>query len=278
MANEHSHPVRILIINPNASTHMTDALKPVVDALGYPSAEYTYFTSPSPGIPSINSPSDAATSAEICLPALIPLLAHHDAFLVACYSEHPLVPLLKRECAALTGSATSGTQCQSARKHVTGIFEASILSCLSLLTEKEDGFGIVSTGKVWEEALPSAVESFLGIPSPGVSVGASPAGRFHGCETTGLNASELHDLPTEEVREKMMDATKRLLGRGAPVEGSGSKVKAICLGCAGMVGLEEAVRSACGEELGPDAGKEVHIVDGVKAGVGVLYGLAKGGF
>ena len=28
-------PVRVLIINPNTSQHMTDALKPVVDALGF---------------------------------------------------------------------------------------------------------------------------------------------------------------------------------------------------------------------------------------------------
>ncbi len=30
-------PVRILIINPNTSTHMTEALKPAVEELGYPS-------------------------------------------------------------------------------------------------------------------------------------------------------------------------------------------------------------------------------------------------
>jgi len=241
-----------------------------------PSVEYTFFTSPSPGIPSINSPEDAAKSAEICLPSLVPLLPHHDAFLVACYSQHPLVPQLKSECRKLTASATAGSEGRGARKYVTGIFEASVLTSMSLIDDHE-GFGIVSTGKIWEPELETAVERFLG--SDG-SYYDNEVSRFLGCETTGLNASELHDLPGEEVRKKMMDATKRLLERGV----SGNEVvnksdtEAICLGCAGMVGLEDAVRQACAEWLGTAAAKEVYIIDGVKAGVGLLCSLARTGF
>ncbi|KAK4939356.1 Protein dcg1 [Elasticomyces elasticus] len=254
-------PIRILIINPNTSKHMTEALKPVVESLNFPSdIKFTFFTSPSPGIASINSPKDASRSAEFCLPKLIPLLDHHDAFLVACYSQHPLVPQLKNEYAE-RGASTSVE-----RKYVTGIFEASVTASLALVPD-DAGFGIVSTGKIWESALQTAVDEFLG---------AKGSTRFYGCETTGLNASELHDLPAEEVRVKMMDATKRLLRRGmTETAGQGSKVKAICLGCAGMVGLDSAVRSACVEELGEEAGMQVYIVDGVKAGVGALYGLLK---
>ncbi|KAJ9602273.1 dal80p-controlled protein [Cladophialophora chaetospira] len=283
---ESTTPVRILIINPNTSQHMTDALQPVVDSLGFPSVQYTFFTSPSPGIPSINSPADAAESAKICLPHLIPLLAHHDGFLVACYSQHPLVSRLKNECAKLKREATVGGG--GVRKYVTGIFEASVLASLALIdadtTDVEEvaagegegtgspgsTFGIVSTGKVWEEALRLAVEDFIGVPT-------TTRSRFVGCETTGLNASELHDLDPEEVRAKMMDATKRLLKRGT-TRAQSSRVQAICLGCAGMVGLDEAVRTACVEVLGEERGKGVYIVDGVKAGVGQLYGLARGGF
>lgn len=36
MASPAEVPVRILIINPNTSKHMTDALKPVIEALGFP--------------------------------------------------------------------------------------------------------------------------------------------------------------------------------------------------------------------------------------------------
>ncbi|KAK5461204.1 Protein dcg1 [Exophiala xenobiotica] len=298
-----STPVRILVINPNTSQHMTDALKPVLEDLRMPSVEYTFFTSPSPGIASINSPDDAAKSADICLPALVPLLAHHDAFLVACYSQHPLVPRLKAECrkllptfdAAATATATAGSggrgskgigEGRGARKYVTGIFEASVLASLSLIDEHE-GFGIVSTGKIWESALQSAVEQFLGYGSNSSDDNNDgSSSRFYGCETTGLNASELHDLPGEEVRNKMMDATKRLLKRGASAaysmtvdSSSGkSRTKAICLGCAGMVGLEDAVRQACVDYLGPAAAKEVCIIDGVKAGVVLLCSLARTGF
>lgn len=35
MTQQSEVPVRILIINPNTSTHMTDALKPAVEGLGY---------------------------------------------------------------------------------------------------------------------------------------------------------------------------------------------------------------------------------------------------
>lgn len=102
-------------------------------------------------------------------------------------------------------------------------------------------------------------------------LGAGDSERFAGCETTGLNASELHDLPAGEVKAKMMDATTRLLKRTG-------EVNAICLGCAGMVGLDEAVREACTKELGDERGEQVRIVDGVKAGVGTLIGLVRGGF
>lgn len=322
-------PIRILIINPNTSASMTAALEPVVSSLNLPasSATYTFFTCPAGpgGIASINSPSDAAKSAEVCLPHVLPQVPHHDAFLVACYSQHPLVGMLRRECAKLRREATKGGGGAGARKYVSGIFEASVLASLALLgdDDEEEGeeegrensrpseeqaqggsgrttktkttttasFGIVSTGKVWEEALQGAVEDFLA-PSEQQqqqqqlqpSQPSRKRKRFTGCETTGLNASELHDLDPAQVREKMMAATKRLLLRGAAsTSDSGSSttstttVQAICLGCAGMVGLDDAVREACVAVLGEEKGKEVHIVDGVKAGVAMLYGLARVG-
>ncbi len=182
---------------------------------------------------------------------------------MACYSQHPLVGLLKVECEKLSAAATRGSDGRGAHKYVTGIFEASVLASLALVDNQK--FGIVSTGKIWEEALQSAVEDLLG---GGVS-------KFAGCETTGLNASELHDLPADQVKEKMMEATRRLL---LSSNGKDKNVRAICLGCAGMVGLESAVRTACVDTLGAEAGKHVAIVDGVKAGVGLLYGLVRAGF
>jgi len=199
---------------------------------------HVFFTAPS-GPPSINNEEDAAESLKHCVPQLEKLLGAHDGFLVACYSKHPLVPWLK--------DRTS--------KPVTGIFESSVATALQAIHPSER-FGIVSTGKVWEEILRDASHDMLGATSS----------RFAGVETTGLNATELHDAPAAEVRHKMKEATKRLLRNGT--------VGAICLGCAGMSGMNEMVREACVEELG-DKGNQVRIVDGVQAGVAWLEGAVR---
>jgi Asp/Glu/hydantoin racemase len=269
-------PIRLLIINPNTTSSITDLISPMVSLLLPPSTiTTTFFTCPAPGIPSINSPEDAAESAKLCLPHLLPLLPHHDCFLVACYSHHPLVSALQSACTTLTTEATQNGS--GARKYVAGIFEASVLTSLSLLSPHQS-FGIVSTGKVWETALSAAVHSFLGIDTSK----KVDDQRFAGCETTGLNADQLHALPAEEVQAKMIEATKQLLRKGQRKgevhEDKPSGVGAICLGCAGMVGLDDAVRKACIEELGEEKGKQVHIVDGIKAGVLQLFAMARGAF
>ncbi|TKA66053.1 hypothetical protein B0A49_06936 [Cryomyces minteri] len=241
----------ILIINPNSTASMTATFEPLVTALGFSETDHVFFTAPS-GPQSINNDSDAASSAEHCLPHLLPLLDRHDGFLVACYSAHPLVPVLKAQ-----------PQIQNARKCVTGIFEASVATSLQLLAPTES-FGVVSTGKVWKALLHAAVVAFLG--------GArSEAGRrFAGVQTTGLDASQLHNALAEEVRRRMKEATKRLLRSG--------DVGSVCLGCAGMAGMGEMVREACVEELGKERGERVKVVDGVQAGVAWLEGAVRSEF
>jgi Asp/Glu/hydantoin racemase len=146
------------------------------------------------------------------------------------------------------------------RKPVTGIFEASVSTALQIIRPDEK-FGIVSTGKVWEDILSHAVTQFLGTGDK------ESSRRFAGVETTGLNATDLHDAPADEVRRRMKEAVKRLLGKG--------QVGAICLGCAGMSGMDEMVREACVEELGEGEGSRVRIVDGVQAGVAWLEGAVR---
>jgi Asp/Glu/hydantoin racemase len=77
-------------------------------------------------------------------------------------------------------------------------------------------------------------------------------------------------VPAEEVRNKMKEATKRLLRLG--------NVTVVCLGCAGMAGMNEMVREAAVEELGQEKGAKVRIVDGVQAGIGSLEALLRMGF
>lgn len=83
----------------------------------------------------------------------------------------------------------------------------------------------------------------------------------------GAGASEGGGEPDESVKQKVKAATHRLLARG--------DVSVIILGCAGMAGMEGWVREGV-EEAGLRGG--VRVVDGVKAGVGVLQGLLRGGF
>ncbi|KAK5123185.1 hypothetical protein LTR85_003383 [Meristemomyces frigidus] len=239
----------ILIINPNTTQAMTDALQPLVDTLGFDTTRFEYFTAPS-GVKSINDEDDAAVSAKACLPALKEKLDDFDGFLVCCYSEHPLVPQLRSELDKLGPTGY--------RKAVTGIFEASLAVCLQSINVKEK-FGIVSTGKQWEEILGDAVADLLDTKT---------SSRYGGTETTGLNADELHSTPKAEVDKRMKDATKRLLDNGT---------KAICLGCAGMAGMDRTVREACIEQLGDAEGGRIRIVDGVVSGVTYLEGALRAG-
>ncbi|KJX92339.1 hydantoin racemase (Dcg1) like protein [Zymoseptoria brevis] len=231
----------VLIINPNTTQAMTDALKPLVHSLGYETTRFDFFTAPS-GVPSINNEDDAAISAKACLPVLVEQLADYDAFLVCCYSHHPLVALLRSEIAKA-----------GLRKPVTGIFEASVATCLQGINAA-DKFGIVSTGSQWGVILADAVTDLLG---------SSASTRYAGTKTTGLNADELHSTPKPEVDARMRAAVKKLLQLGTT---------AICLGCAGMAGMDQTVREACVEHLGEVEGQRIMIVDGVVSGVVYLEG------
>ncbi len=92
---------------------------------------------------------------------------------------------------------------------------------------------------------------------------------FAGVETLGLNAGDLHgDEGGEEAKKAVMAATGRLIDADPTME-----TKVIVLGCAGMAGMEEWVR-----EEAQRRDRKVRVVDGVKAGVGILQGLVRGQF
>jgi len=224
---------------------MTDSL---VELIGHNSANstYHYFTNPI-GPPSINNAADGELSTQNCIQAFSApgFLEHYDGFLVACYSDHPLVAWLQQQLPTRK------------KLHVTGILEASIYKSLGSLSSNGI-FGIVSTGKVWEELLTAAVTKYFQQVDGDRNLASTV---FAGVETTGLNATDLHDAPAEEVRRRMKDATRRLVSQ------QGRDVQAICLGCAGMAGMDVIVREALVEQLGPQRGNDIVIVDGVKAGV-----------
>ncbi|KDN39434.1 hypothetical protein RSAG8_08840, partial [Rhizoctonia solani AG-8 WAC10335] len=224
---------KILVINPNSSQSMTESLVKTFQASPPAHVTLSFFTGPSECPKSIDNEEGCHDSAQACLPLLLPGMhaREYDAYLVACYSEHPLPRLLR--------DASGGTV------PVLGIFEASVLYSLANILPT-DKFGIITTGKVWEALLTDALGRFLG---------ATNSTRFAGVMSTGYTAGELHQVPQADVYRKIGKAAKVLVeDRGA---------RAICLGCAGMVGMKDAITEALGEKW---AGK-ITIVDGVRAGV-----------
>lgn len=252
--------LKLLVVNPNSTTSMTDKLEAVVNAscppgvshldvlyltyvtesISLQQVHYDFFTN-TDGPPSINDEPTSHQSAETCMAALRRIdITCYRGFIVACYSAHPLVDILK----LLTN------------KPVVGIFEVSITTCLHILARSKK-FGIVSTGHIWERLLTEGVNHFLGVHSA----------HFAGVQTTGLTAVELHQAPQEEVRVRIRGAVKRLL------EANHNQLGAICLGCAAMADLDTIVRETCIEVLGEVEGSGIHIIDGVAAAAQLLPGL-----
>ncbi|PHH75465.1 hypothetical protein CDD82_4441 [Ophiocordyceps australis] len=239
--------MKLLLINPNSVDAMTKAMQaaakatPVSDAL-----QIDVYTAPSQAPQSINNGQDIADSTKYVLDDMMDNASvdvqKYDGLLVACYSAHSLVPRL-----------ASGFP----RVVVTGIFEASLLTALSLIAgvDSTERWGIVTTGKFWEEHLTDGVGAFLG--SQGVDR------RFCGVYSTGLTASDLHSLKPEEIRAKVKSATLKLLAAG--------NVACVAMGCGAMAGLEDVIRDAAREAYGRQRGDGLYIVDGVKAGVIQLH-------
>ncbi|CCX10908.1 Asp/Glu/hydantoin racemase [Pyronema domesticum] len=226
-------PRTILVINPNSTKAMTDALKPIIEPLLPSGFRADYYTGPEGRCPpSINDTMTTIESWENCLPELIQMVDQADAFLVACYSDHPIVTDLR----------------EHTDKPVIGIMEASLYHALSMLKPGQN-FGIVTTGRYWVYALTEGVERILGGKK-----------HFSGVGYTGFHADQLHDVSPDNLDMAMKGATKDVL--------EDKHCGVICLGCAGMVGMRKSVLDAAEEE-----GRKIKVVDGVVAGVQVLVGL-----
>ncbi|CAK7565957.1 MAG: Protein dcg1 [Sporothrix epigloea] len=234
---------------------MTHGIEEAIRSIGLPKhLELSTYTAPADSPASINDGSDLEKSTAVVLSSfdIEDAVNKYDAILVACFSVHPLVTLLSRR---LTGT----------KLHVTGIFEASLVTALTLLpaypcdvktTSKT--WGIVTTGKFWEQHLTDGVAAYLGQQK-----GDPMSLKFAGVYSTGLDAGDFHGgVSPEVIRAKLKAATKDLL--------CSSNVGCVVMGCAGMAGLEQIIREAAREQYGQETGRQVFIVDGVKAGAGLL--------
>ena len=175
-----------------------------------------------------------------------------DAYLVACFSPHPLVNELKRHRTV----------------PVIGIMAASIQAALahcgydSLPGRHEDfpshRFGIITTGSQWISIFDEEVANSL--PRRDLI-------RYAGTKAVGVNAGDLHAPGHgDSVKEKVKAATKEFLSKEMQ-----PKVQVIILGCAGMAGMKEWVHEAANEvERGG-----VRIIDGVVVGAAMLQGYVR---
>jgi allantoin racemase len=217
--------MRILLINPNTSQSFTDKIQAIADQYALPTTQ-AVAVNPAYGPRSIESVYDELLSSAGTLEIALEQKDSFDAFVIACYSDHPTVYALRE----VTG------------KPVVGIAEASIyVACM--LGYK---FSIVTTNDAWEPLLWDAVKHY------------GLAERCASVRTTGMAVLALEE--SERATEALIEqaAKKAIHEDGAEV---------ICLGCAGMSGLDKHLE----ERLG------VPVVDGVVAALKVLEGLVSYG-
>lgn len=107
----------------------------------------------------------------------------YDAYLIACFSAHPLIGALREEVEG----------------PVTGIMEAALYAARML----GGRLGVVATG---ERSVGMHEDAIRAYGFEGWSVGA---------EGTGMGVLELETLSKGEVEERMCGAAERLVARGA---------------------------------------------------------------
>lgn len=213
--------MRILFINPNTSTSFTEKIQLIVSQYAS-SGTQAVAMNPSSGPRSIESIYDELLSSPGTLELALTQLDNFDAFVIACYSDHPTVYALR----------------EITDKPVLGIADASMyMACM--LGYK---FSVVTTNDEWEPLLWDAVKHF-GLGERCASV-----------RTTGMAVLELESGEHDTQALIQQAALKAIQEDGAEV---------ICLGCAGMTGLDKQLEQVLG----------VPVIDGVVAALKFLEGM-----
>lgn len=180
-----SKPIRILLCNPNATEFMTHAClemaKPTLPA----DVTVTGFTAPKPAPSAIEGNFDNIMSAAAAARAIIPIADQYDAFLVACYSDHALIRMLREELS----------------QPVIGIMEASLIAARTLGSR----FGIIATSNRSKYTLEDSIR-YYGLE-----------GFCAGIRSCNLGVLELESKPEKEVLRIMGDVGKQLVADGADV-------------------------------------------------------------
>lgn len=214
--------MKILFINPNTSELFTEKLKPIVQQYAASGTIVDVKKSTS-GPNFIESLYDEILTSPGTLETLIQNLDEYDAFVIACFSDHPTI----RAAREITD------------KPVIGVMEAAMYySCM--LGHK---FSIVTTNKEWEPLL------FDGVIHNGL------AARCASVRSTGYPISKLVNVTPEKKYELIRDSAQLALDQ------DGAEV--IILGCAGMGGVDKSLEVDLGVPVIDGVVAALKILEGV---------------
>ncbi|HEY3313588.1 MAG TPA: aspartate/glutamate racemase family protein [Anaerolineales bacterium] len=194
--------MRILLINPNTSESFTRKIQMIADQYALPTTK-AVAVNPTSGPRSIECIYDELLSSPGTLKTALGHLDDFDAFVIACYSDHPTIYALR----------------EITDKPVLGIAEASMLIACMLGVK----FSVVTTNREWEPLLWDAVRHY------------GLAERCASVRSTGMPVLALESASPEETYQMILNASRQAL------EQDGAEV--ICLGCAGMAGLDKQLQA-----------------------------------
>ncbi|KIY48594.1 hypothetical protein FISHEDRAFT_65696 [Fistulina hepatica ATCC 64428] len=177
----------LLVINPNSSQSITDGLVKTLQSRAPLAARLVR-------PPSINDITTGNLSASACWRDIQEkgYLELYDGFLVCCFSDHPLIHILR----------------ENTRKSVVGIMESAIAQAL-LVAHR---FGVLTTGTGYKYDRWKEIDAFLGARSS----------RFAGVVTSELGVIELREGDQTKIETNIKAAAAKLATLGAD---------AILLGC-----------------------------------------------
>jgi allantoin racemase len=215
--------VRILVINPNSTESMTAGIGEAARRVASPGVEIETVSGTGPA--SIESHVDEIDSTAGVMQHVVDGSADFDAFVVACYGNHPAINAAR----------------ELTRRPVVGIAEASMsLACMLGHT-----FSIVTTSSRWRPMLIDAVRLY----------GFEP--RCASVRACGLTVLDVDERPEHEVRGLLLrEARQAIVEDGAEV---------IVLGCAGMTGLDSELSAALGAPVVDGVAAAVKIAEALVA-------------
>ena len=214
--------MRILLINPNTSEEFTRKIQAIADQYAF-SGTTAVAMNPASGPRSIEGIYDELLSSQGTLKLAIAHMDEYDAFVIACYSDHPVIYALR----------------EITDKPVLGIAEASMyVACMLGHT-----FSVVTTNEEWEPLLRDAVGHY-GLTDRCASV-----------RSTRMPVLALESASQEETTALILKTAQQAIDQ--------DDAEVICLGCAGMAGIDKELQEALG----------IPVLDGVVCALKLLEGM-----